>query len=88
MVKLKKEIKGELVIIEFTAADMIEINRQQHIIDVRNIFYTYQELIPNFDDVIEDEEILLKYYEILNNEILENTGADEIEAIEKLFNLN
>lgn len=88
MVKIKRIINSEEVEIILTKEEIKEVFRQDNVQWAKDILANYADMIIDYERVVEDEEKLLSFAELLEEKNLADNGDREIAAIEELFEIN
>ena len=88
MVEIKRVVDGKEMVFILTENEIQEVRKQDTIEFAKAILQNYEEMITDYDDIIEDNNELHKFGELMEQKNLENNSDREIEAIEELFDVN
>lgn len=85
MIAINRTINGNEFEFQLTETEIEEIRKQDKIQWAKDILPNYEEMIVGYGNIISNDELLLKFAELLEEKNLENNGDREIEVIEELF---
>lgn len=85
MITINRIINGNNFEFQLTETEIEEVRKQDKIQWAKDILPNYEEMIVDYDRIMSDDELLLKFAELLEDKNLKSNGDKEIEAIEELF---
>ena len=88
MVEIKRVVDGKEMVFVLTENEIQEVRKQDTIEFAKAILQNYEEMIADYDNIINNNDKLHKFGELMEQKNLEDNSSKEIEAIEELFEVN
>lgn len=85
MVKIKRLINEQEFEFKLTREEINKVFRQNNIQWAKDILENYASMIIDYENIVNDEERLVTFAELLDKKNLANNGDRELEAINELF---
>ncbi|NFE18633.1 hypothetical protein [Clostridium botulinum] len=85
MVKIKRLINEQEFEFKLTREEINKVFRQNNIQWAKDILENYASMIIDYENIVNDEEQLVTFAELLDKKNLANNGDRELEAINELF---
>jgi len=85
MLEIKRTVNGKEMTFLLTGEEIKEVSRQNNIQWAKDILSNYSDIIIDYDNIIQNEEKLQSYSELMESKNLEDNGDKELKTIEELF---